>query len=52
MNNWISDVDLVIVFDLGDFNRLGEIAKQIKYNQTVISPICSGGISLQRQLKR
>ena len=36
MNTWISEVDLVIVFDLGDFNRLGEIATQIKENQLFI----------------
>ena len=29
MNKWLSDVDLTIVFDIGDHRRVGNIGKQI-----------------------
>ena len=29
MNKWLSDVDLTIVFDIGDHRRVGKIGKQV-----------------------
>ena len=37
MNKWLSDVDLTIVFDIGDHRRVGNIGKQIYGNCISVS---------------
>ena len=37
MKQWIENVDLTIVFDIGDHRRIGEIGKHIYGNCTVVS---------------